>query len=306
MRERDRDEAQALSAALRRYEATFGALPGIAADAARETLIEQIVESRRRVRYYGYLVDAPLGAERMVPGARFDPLKAAVLRHRRGELDEACWLIFLFVHFGRHRRAKWRYARDVYGRLGDGGTWDWPSVSADPDGFRHWLHENVDPLQADGPRGFGNHRKRESLAAWSDRGTGAAVATYVGWVSSAGDHQTLFEAALARNDGSPTAAFRDLYESMHFVASFGRLARFDYLSTVGRLRIAPILPDSAHLSGSSGPLRGARLLFGGGSAATLDSRLDEVEAVLGVGYDVLEDAICNWQKNPNEFRPFRG
>jgi hypothetical protein len=31
----------------------------------------------------------------------FDPLKAAVLHYRRGRVDEAYWLVFLAVHFGK-------------------------------------------------------------------------------------------------------------------------------------------------------------------------------------------------------------
>jgi hypothetical protein len=27
---------------------------------------------------------------------------------------------------------------------------------------------------------------------------------------------------------------------------------------------------------------------------------------LDVGFDVIEDALCNWQKSPAEFKPFRG
>lgn len=306
MRDRDQPEADRLRAAFRTYESRVGALAGIAAEAARETLIEQLIESERRVRYYEHLADAELGDGRMEPGPRFDPLKAAVLRGRKGDFDEACWLIFLFVHFGRHRRAKWRYARQVYGRLGDSSRWDWPRVSVNPRAFREWLAENLERLKADGPHGFGNHRKRESLDPWSARGTGAAVETYVDWVRTAGDHRALFNAALEAHSGSATGAFRELYDSMEVVASFGRLARFDYLSTVGRLRLAPIRADSAHLAGASGPLSGAQRLFAGRGTALLERRMVDLEAALQVGFDVLEDAVCNWQKSPEVFKPFRG
>jgi hypothetical protein len=85
------------------------------------------------------------------------------------------------------------------------------------------------------------------------------------------------------------------------------LARFDYLTMVGKLELAAILPGSTYLEGSSGPLDGARLLFGRNERAqVLDAWLVELGEQLGVGMQVLEDALCNWQKSPNKFRPFRG
>ena len=105
----------------------------------------------------------------------------------------------------------------------------------------------------------------------------------------------------------PQKAFRELYRTMDGIASFGRTARFDYLTMIGKLRLAPIEPDSTYMQSSTGPLRGARLLFGvQASPAQLDQWLIKLDARLGVGMQVLEDALCNWQKSPKEFIPFRG
>jgi hypothetical protein len=94
---------------------------------------------------------------------------------------------------------------------------------------------------------------------------------------------------------------------MDAVASFGRTARFDYLTMVGKLGLAQIEPGSTYMQGSTGPLQGARLLFGeAASAAALDAWLVELDGVLDVGMQVLEDALCNWQKSPEKFIPFRG
>ena len=52
---------------------------------------------------------------------------------------------------------------------------------------------------------------------------------------------------------------------------------------------------------------GARLLFGGNnSLVSLNNWLVELGAELNVGMQVLEDALCNWQKSPDKFRRFRG
>ena len=217
-------------------------------------------------------------------------------------------MVFLFAHFGRHARAGWRYAREVYGRLGEGPLWDWVSTSADPAAFRAWLHAHADELNREGvPRGFGNHRKYESLDAYSPNGTGAVVESYITWVNPPRTHQLVMEHAYREADGKPRSAFDDLYKSMRAVARFGRTARFDYLAMVGKLGLAPIEPGSTYMQGSTGPVKGARLLFGGHeSTADLDAWLVELDSQLRVGMQVLEDALCNWQKSPGQFQPFRG
>ena len=191
--------------------------------------------------------------------------------------------------------------------MASGGIW--AAISSAPEAFRDWLHINENEIRRL-PGGFGNHRKYESLAARSDNGTGAAVASYVGWVKPRRTHMDLVDAALHEAQGDPTLAFDRLYEWMNEVARFGRTARFDYLCMLAKLGLAPISPGSTYLHGATGPLFGARLLFGDTLAslptATLDQWLIELEADLEVGMQVLEDALCNWQKNPRDFVPFRG
>jgi hypothetical protein len=98
---------------------------------------------------------------------------------------------------------------------------------------------------------------------------------------------------------------------MDEVWRFGRLAKFDYLSMLGKLDLADIEPGSTYLEGATGPAAGARLLFAGDSKADiplvrLDQLLKEMEAKLAVGMQALEDALCNWQKQPERFTSFRG
>lgn len=308
MRPRDRDLAQRLSAGLCSFDRTVRPLPGIRDSVNREVFIEQLLESIHRVRFVAVLRTRRLCNLRTDPNSGlFDPLKAAILQERRGNIEEAFWMVFLFVHFGKHVRAGWRYAREVYGRLGDGARWDWASVSADPPGFRAWLDLHKGDLEREGvPRGFGNHRKYESLDAYSPNGTGATVESYVGWVSPPRTHQQLVEGA-CQEAGNPRAAFDDLYRSMGIVARFGRTARFDYLTMVGKLGLARIEAPSTYMQGSTGPACGARLLFGGkGSVVDLDRWLVELDVELRVGMQVLEDSLCNWQKSPTKLKRFRG
>lgn len=298
--------------AIHAYEAAHGALPGVQNAARRAVLVEQLVESERRNEYFARLREREIGESSCDPASvAFNPLKAAIRWDRQGNRDEAFWMVFLFVHFGKHRRSGWRLIADVYGRLGQGPPWSWEAVSADVPGFRKWLGDNVGVIRAQQPRrGFGNHRKYESLDAWSDRGTGAAVASYVEWVGPSGSHDERIVEVLAGSTGNAFDDFQSLYRSIRAVRRFGRTGAFDYCAAVSKLGLVPIAPGVAGLVGATGPLAGARLLVLGpgqvGRPGALEAVLAPLQAELGVGFDALEDALCNWQKNPDEFKPFRG
>ncbi len=305
--------ARQLDAGLRTFDRQKRPLPGIQAPANREVFVEQLVENIRRIRYISVISAQDLRAD---PSSDlFDPLKAAALRKRQGQIDEAFWLVFLSVHFGKNRRTGWRLARDVYGSLGGAACWDWMRTSAYPKRFRAWLAAYQATLQGrDGiARHFGNNRKYESLDASSPKGTGAAVESYVRWVRPPRTHEMLIQEAQQQVGDDPRSTFDYLYRSIDAVTRFGRTAKFDYLTMVGKLGLAPIEPGSAYMQGTTGPLAGARLLFGGSETAALSHRdlntwLVQLEAELAVGMQgmqVLEDALCNWRKSPEIFEPFR-
>jgi hypothetical protein len=309
LRPRDRQLARRLEAALLAFDGESRPLVAIRSAVNREALLEQLLESIHRVEFVAALRARKLSNLRAEPNDElFDPLKAAILHARQDDIEEAFWLVFLFVHFGKNARAGWRYAREVYGRLGEGARWDWRTTSGDPAAFRAWLNAHQDDLKREGvPGGFGNHRKYESLDGYSAKGTGATVEGYVRWVNPPGTHQQLVEQAYQRTEGDPRKAFHDLYQSMEVVPRFGRTARFDYLTMLGKLGLARIEAPSAYLQKATGPLTGARLLFGTGEGATtVDQWLIELDGYLKVGMQVLEDALCNWQKSPSKFKPFRG
>ena len=312
MRPRDHHIAHRLEANLLSFDLDNRRLPGIKDPAKRGVLIEQLLESVHRVNYVSVIRKRDISACRANPDNElFDPLKAAILAQRAGRVEEAFWLVFLFVHFGKHARAGWRYTREIYGRLGDGMRWDWVSASADPTAFRKWLHDHQGALKRkDIPGGFGNHRKYESLKAYSPNGTGAVIESYVDWIGPPRTHQDLVDEAGRVVKGDRRKAFDVLYKSMRVVTRFGRTARFDYLAMIGKLDLAPIEPGSTYMQSATGPLSGARLLLGGNRNAALavpdvEDWLLELDDKLNVGMQVLEDALCNWQKSPEIFKPFR-
>lgn len=303
----DRELADRLTAALDDYTDNTRALPGINSSAARDTLVAQIIDSDRRRRYASWVRGS--NATSKVAGhpiSAFQPLMAATHYAQSGDFDEACWLVFLATHFGYHRTNRWALSGNFYHRLGDGGSWTWPAATADTPGMRRWLDANRAELRrAGGP--FGNHRKYVSLSGSAKSGTGEALETYIDWVGTS--HSIHFDSLTVAGD--PKRSFAAAYVAMDAVTQFGRTARFDYLTMLGKLGIVDLEPDKLHLLNATGPLKGARLICCGNRearmpAAELEHCLQQLGDSLGVSYDILEDALCNWQKSPNQFTSFRG
>lgn len=298
--------ANRLSSGLVSFAASCRPLPGVASDAARETLVKQMVASVRRLEYTEALLKRPIDPARADPASDlFDPERAAILHMRAGRTDEATWLVFLAVQFGKHPRYGWRMVRDVYSGLG-GTPWTWDRVSGSPAAFQAWLTSNGNCI---GNR-FGNHRKRESINGDRPNGTGATVESYVAWIGQTRSHPRRFAELVREGGNDPNSIFEHFYQRMT-VARFGRLGKFDFLCLLGRLGLAPIAPDRAYLKGATGPLRGARLLFGGQPEAPLrepllGDLLVELDGDLRVGMQVMEDSLCNWQKSPTKFIHFKG
>lgn len=314
MRKEDLAFASEIYNRLNTFDKSVHALPGISAKDAKLTFIFQIIESVRRIRFIQQISQRPIVESRKDPLSEyFDPVRAAILYGGAGDLEEACWLVFLFVHFGKNLKSGYRLIADVYGRLGRGKTWTWKRVSDDPFEFRHWLDKHQSNLKSQGSkhRGFGNHRKYQSLDAWKPIGTGEAVQSYVTWVKSAGGHKNLFASAVQTAGADPELAFAELYQAMNAVRSFGRTAKFDYLAMIGKIGLAAIRPDSVHFDGATGPVSGAKLLFTGTADAKISNNklqelADSLSDHLKVDKQVIEDSLCNWQKSPTDPVSFRG
>jgi hypothetical protein len=270
----------------------------------RSTLVMQMVASLRRLDYTRAIKSRAVAPNRADPTSRyFDPERAASFYARRGQVDEAIWLIFLATHFGQHGSQGWRMLKDVYSGLG-GGVWTWARVSANPTQFLDWLKLNAGNIKG----AFGNHRKYETLNPNSKAGTANVIESFI---NCFGASPSRWFSQLVRTTGNdPHKLFDAAYIELT-IDRFGRLARFDFLALLGRLDLTPIAPGSAYLSGATGPLRGARLLIDGEAksktrAAQLDAILQDLDRVVQVGMQVMEDSICNWQKSPDTFVHFKG
>ena len=290
---------------LRRHSAKVRVLRGVAAPAALQTLATQFIASERREDYYRLLREKPISADRANPNsAQFDAERAVIYYMQNGEPEEAAWLVFLMTYFAKPADSGWLRLADVYGRLG-AGIWNWDTVSADAEVFIRWLETNWEAVRGK----FGNHRKYESLSPATNRSFRRVVTAYLNWIGDAG-HARFFADATRAAGNDPGVIFDVLYRDMK-VLTFGRLAKFDYLALIGRYGIAPIHAGFAYFDGATGPASGAKLLFDGDPKSDtpnhqLQEYVDALDNDIDVGMQVMEDALCNWQKSPEQFVHFKG
>ena len=179
--------------------------------------------------------------------------------------------------------------RDIYGAMG--GTEPLglgPGWQPTPPDFRTWLAANQDALKTDGIiRQFGNHRKYESMKTKNPGdGCGGTELCHLG--SPPRTHAELFRALSSRRRRWE-ACLRNLYRSMGSVISFGRTAKFDYLTMIGKLNLAPIEPGPSLQTERPAP-SGAPASFSSGvrpqpapRPRQLDDWLVELDAQLGWG-----------------------
>lgn len=316
MKNKKHKELNTYIAALKIYENKNSKLIGLKTQLHYETLAKQLIDSVRRIEYVETIGKRKISYLRKNPHSPiFDPLRAAWLFIDEGNINEACWLIFLSTHFGKHKQYGWNLCADIYGGLGT-TIWTWDKVSSDYLSFEKWYKSAAIEMDRDKTiRRFGNHRKYESLRFDTGRATHKVVESYIKWIGVSRDHEVRFlEASTQLQVSNSHILFDNLYRSMRSVISFGRTAKFDYLTMLAKFNIVNIDPLTLYLSGATGPKDGVNLLFYGktssnDSVATLNRKINELAAELPIdklSSQILEDALCNWQKSPDKYQYFGG
>ncbi|QIA64751.1 hypothetical protein GT360_12435 [Vibrio astriarenae] len=277
----------------------------------------QILDSIRRIEYVTVIGTREISILRANPYSDFfDPLRAAWLQSKKGNYDEACWLVFLATHFGKSKKTGWKLCQDIYGGLGS-KVWTWDLVSQDIEQFIEWYEKAYVIMCNDSiERQYGNHRKYETLKPNSKRAPHRVIESYVKWIGGSRSHEIRFSEpeCIAGTKLSSEALFDVLYSSMKSVVSFGRTAKFDYLTMLAKVNLLDIDPKDLYLSGATGPLSGSKLVLFNDkkhniSINNLNNELYKLSQVIPahkLKMQILEDALCNWQKSPSKYKYFGG
>ena len=206
-----------------------------------------------------------------------------------GDIDEAIWRSFLAAHFGRPSARGDKQiqsaSRFLCAFLKE-PFWTWKRVSKHPEALHEWLFECADDLAT---LAFGNHRKYESQkpdSIWT------VIESFVSLANEYGSPMGL----MAVDEDEPIDEFDILYRRLRPLKQFGRTGRFDFLILLLDLGLVSAEPRSCYLRGATGPLKGAKKLWGERSPKELDELAADISERLDVSPIVMEDALCNWQK----------
>ncbi|MEX0750010.1 MAG: hypothetical protein WD359_04300 [Dehalococcoidia bacterium] len=220
----------------------------------------------------------------------YNPLGEARERYLAGDRDEAIWLHFVATLIGWERPDSVdRFLRV----LGGGQRATWCVITAHPLDAIARIEDHAAVLIREAP--FGNHRKYETHRG--DGGSARVVKSFIDWAEA---NPSARIDAIATTATNPEHAFDRLFNSLK-VYRFGRTARYDFARLLANLD-ARLKPGCCYLQGASGPRRGAALLFLGrpwardGELSFLEDRCRELAQVCGLDLQVIEDAVCQWQK----------
>lgn len=224
--------------------------------------------------------------------SRSDILRLIADAQRSGDEDEVLWRCFLAGHFGwtsTDNPQKTESAGRFLCAFGDKPYWTWERIASHQSALREWLQAHRAELKS---LGYGNHRKYESK---QPKDLYRVFESFCEWIKEHGGSPA--KAFRIDREASPETRFDTLYRSLKKgVHRFGRTGTFDLLCLLDDLGVLQFRAGSCYLSGSTGPLAGARKLWGKRRPSELSQFADRAAIAMGIPFDVFEDALCMWQK----------
>ena len=210
-----------------------------------------------------------------------------------GDMDEAVWRCFLAAHFGVSacpcvEEEIYSASQLLCAFKQNGPYWTWERVASNPPAFRQWLSDHANDLQT---LSYGNHRKYESKkpdGIWEVVESFLAVSQKFGgpW------------GVVSFDPPEPPVAhkFDRLYYRIREIWHFGRTGAFDFLVLLNDLKVIEVEPRKCYLVGATGPMDGAKLLWGNRPDEELERLAADFAHLVEVSPIAVEDALCNWQK----------
>ena len=282
-------------------------LPGIIKPEVESNFIRQFIDSYKRIKFIEILKSKQIDSRRKDPNSDlYDPIQSAIIHFQEKNVNEAIWNILLYVHFGKAAKKGYGLLKAVYGNLGDSKIWSLENFKNDISGFKNWLDNNQKQIKELG--GFGNHRKYQSIRANAKSTTYQTLESFLTLIDN--DFEEYISSIPVEIKSNKYKFFDYLYKHFSGIVGFARLAIFDFLCMIGKVGILDIEPEHPYL-GNSGPVTGAKLLFGNHkNLKELNTALKDLGDSIFVDYpfrmQILEDSICNWQKNPGNYKLFNG
>lgn len=206
----------------------------------------------------------------------------------QGEMNEAIWRCFLAAHFGRvsATNGKQQSSSQFLCAFGSQPFWTWNTTSENRDDLKTWLCEMKEQLAT---IRFGRHRKYESNRP---EAIFATLDSFITMATRNHGPQQMLSVKECESD----IGFDVIFRRLRPLVRFGRTAKFDFLMLTRVMELFPFEPRSCYLQGATGPLKGAKLIWGPRSTAELELMAAELVEKSGLSAAIIEDAICNWHQ----------
>lgn len=260
-------------------------------------LADQTHDSIRRIEIYrAYKSRATLAVEEK--RSFFDTSNPFVLAQRTDLSNEdRVWIIYLATYFGKSNFSGW----DLFLRAAFDGNQlliTFRKIKAKPEKYFDYLNR----LEFFENCKFSNHRKYTKKSLNGPKGFFHSMTFLINNMEQ-----------YCRSD---EIDFQGMYKLAGKIPNFGRLASFDFSSSLVKCGLKIGEPKSMYASHSTGPLQALELILRlTNSDVSHQSKIDlsynlvewftENSDIFMVG-QVLEDAICNWQKNPKKYIYYSG
>lgn len=207
------------------------------------------------------------------------------------------WILYTATYFGRSNKSKWELFKRATFRT-NGSIMLFEDIEKTPEKYFKYL-SSFDFFDG---CSYSNHRKFTAKRLTGDKGVFQSMEYLV-----KNSNQYSVEKKMD---------FHSMYKLAQKIPNFGRLAAFDFSSTLVKCGLNIEEPQSMYAENSTGPLDGLGLLLrvtkndsSYNAKIKLSSDLMnwfiENTRIFMTG-QVLEDAICNWQKNTSSFVRYSG
>jgi hypothetical protein len=259
-------------------------------------LARQTKDSIRRIGIYETYKKRAIQA--VNDGRDFIHTSSPFVLAQRSDLSQSnrIWVLYIATYFGKSDKSKWElFNRASFDRNGSIMLFD--DIEKDPERYFNYLSsfDFFDGCQ------YSNHRKFTAKRL-TDNGVFQSMEYFINHIDQYSVNHKI--------------DFHTMYKLANKIPSFGRLAAFDFSSSLVKCGLNIDETLSMYAYHSTGPLKGVGLLLtltmndsSSTSKITLCSDLMkwflEHTEIFMVG-QVLEDAICNWQKNTTAYERYTG
>lgn len=213
-------------------------------------------------------------------------------------LNSKAWYIYLATYFGKSDTSNWKLFNNAVFRE-DGTLIDLESILENREEYFDYLR-SFDFFKE---TKYSNHRKYIAKSLDGDRGVLRSMDYFLDNIND-----------FACSD--PTD-FHLVYKKSHKIPNFARMGAFDFTSSLCKCNLNIKDPESMYLEGSTGPLKALKdmLKLSGLNKSSKAEQISFGNELLNwfmensdieIAAQVIEDAICNWQKSPNHYERYFG